>query len=124
VTAVLLTVRFLLELTLLVALGIGGWDLADAATTQVVLAVALPLLAAFVWGLLLSPKARVGAPLPARVAIELTLFAVASLLLWAAGLPVFASALLLTELVVVVALIAVGVPPGTDVDLAGRTTPE
>jgi hypothetical protein len=124
VTAVLLTVRFLLELALLVALSIGGWDLADAAMVQVILAVVLPLLAAFVWGLVLSPKAKVAAPLAARVAIEIVLFALASTLLWAADLPLFAALMLLAELIVVFALIGIGVPPGTDVSLVDKRTTE
>ena len=116
-TAVLLTVRFVLELALLVALTIGGWNLSDAAVAQVLLAAALPVVAAFVWGLVLSPKAKVVPPLPARVTIELALFVAASALLWAAGWFGLAVALLLVEVLVVLALIASGHPPGTDVQL-------
>jgi hypothetical protein len=117
VTAVLLTVRFVLELALLVALAIGGWNLSDAAVAQVLLAAALPVVAAFVWGLVLSPKAKVVPALPARVTIELALFVAASALLWAAGWFGLAVALLLFEVFVVLALIASGHPPGTDVQL-------
>lgn len=119
-TAALLTLRFLLELALLTALAIGGWSLTSTTWEQVLLAVTLPLTAAFVWGLLLSPKAKVAFPLPIRVAIELVLFVVASALLWAAGLTVFAAVLLVSELIVVLALIGTGTPPGSDVDMHGR----
>jgi hypothetical protein len=118
-TALLLTLRFLLELTLLVAFGIGGWHLVDATGWQVVLAVALPVLAASVWGLLLSPKAKWTTPLGLRIVIELALFAMASALLWSAGPVGFAVALLVAEVVVLSSLIATGTPPGAAPDNAG-----
>ena len=58
-----------------------------------------------------------GRPLPLRVAVELALFVVASVLLWSVGLTTFALVLLVTEIVVLVALISTGTPPGTDVDV-------
>ena len=114
-TAVLLTLRFLLELSLLAAFAVGGWNLTDRTWTQLLLAALLPVVAASVWGLLLSPKAKFVFPLPIRVAIEISLFVAASALLWAAGSAIAATALLMTELVVVFALIATGTPPGSDV---------
>ncbi|MFL6287318.1 MAG: DUF2568 domain-containing protein, partial [Actinomycetes bacterium] len=103
-TAVLLTLRFLLELSLLAAFAIGGWSLTDTMWTQLLLAALLPLMAAFVWGLLLSPKAKFVISLPVRVAIELCLFGAASALLWTAGPAKAGTALLVTELVVLFAL--------------------
>ena len=123
-TAALFTLRFLLELALLAALAVGGWNLSETTWLQLLLAIALPVVTASVWGLLLSPKARVKAPLPIRVVIELALFVLAAALLWAAGLAVVATALLLTELVVVCALIATGTPPGSDVDLFEPKAPQ
>ena len=114
-TAVLLTLRFLLELSLLAAFAVGGWKLTDTTWTQFLLAVLLPVVAASVWGLLLSPKAKFVSPLPLRVAIELSLFVAASALLWAAGSATAATALLVTELVVILSLIAAGTPPGSGV---------
>ncbi|MFL6070384.1 MAG: DUF2568 domain-containing protein [Actinomycetes bacterium] len=114
-TAVLLTLRFLLELALLAAFAVGGWSLTDTMWTQLLLAALLPLIAAFVWGLLLSPKAKFVFPLPIRVAIELLLFVAASALLWSAGSAIAAAALLVTELVVVLSLVAARTAPGTDV---------
>jgi hypothetical protein len=118
VTAVLLTLRFLLELSLLVAFAVGGWSLTDTMWTQLLLAVLLPVIAAFVWGMLLSPRAKFVFPLSVRVAIELFLFVAASALLWTAGSALAAAALLVTELVVLIALISIGTPPGSDVALA------
>jgi Protein of unknown function (DUF2568) len=95
----LITLRFLLELALwssfTVALvrmvdGWLGWVLGLAATGLVVV----------VWGLLLSPRRRVDLPFAARVAVELLLFALAALLLAAAGLGGWAVALVVVELVV------------------------
>jgi hypothetical protein len=124
VTAALLTLRFLLELALLAAFAVGGWNLSEETWLQVLLAVALPVLAAFVWGLLLSPKAKVASALPIRVAIELALFVAASALLWSAGLSIVAVVLLLTELTVVLTLIATGTPPGSDVGHLHHEAPQ
>jgi hypothetical protein len=119
----LLTLRFLLELALLAAFAVGGWDVSEETWLQVLLAVALPVLAAFVWGLFLSPKAKVTSALPIRVAIELALFVAASALLWSAGLSIVAVVLLLTELTVVLTLIATGTPPGSDVGRLNHEAP-
>jgi hypothetical protein len=59
-----------------------------------------------------SPKARAGAPLTVRLAVEIALFAVASALLWATGSEAAAIALAVAETVVLGALLATGNPPG------------
>lgn len=70
---VALTVRFLLELGLLVGAAfvtwrfIGGW-------VGVVAAVVAVVAVAVAWGLFLSPKASVKLPEPLKVLIELVLF--------------------------------------------------
>ena len=87
----------------------------DTTWSQLLLAAVLPLAAAFVWGLLLSPRAKYVFPLPVRVVIELVLFVAASALLWTAESPVSAVALLVAELVVLIALLSIGTPPGSDV---------
>jgi Protein of unknown function (DUF2568) len=77
-----LGLRFLLELGLLVGVGwwgehaIGWWA-----------AVLFPLGAAVVWGSFLSPKARWTIPSPARLVLELLLFALAAVGYWRAGQP-------------------------------------
>lgn len=112
VTAVLLAPRFVLELALLTALAVAGWRLPDARWAQVALAVALPVAAAVLWGLVVSPKARAGAPLTVRLAVEIALFASASALLWATGSEAAAITLAVAETVVLGGLLVTGNPPG------------
>lgn len=76
---VLLAVRFLAELGMLVCLGIGGWQLGDSLLASVFLGVLLPLLAAGVWGRWVAPRAARRLRDPARLGVEVTLFAAALL---------------------------------------------
>ena len=108
----LLAARFLLELALLTGLAIGGWALPEAGWARVLFALALPVAAAVVWGLLVSPKAKLEAPLPLRLTVEVLLFGSAALVLWLAGLTAFAVGLLVLEGVVLISLTATGHPPG------------
>lgn len=98
---------------MLAAFAVVGWRLPEATWVQVTLAVTLPVVAAGVWGLLVSPKARVRAPLPVRLVVEITLFGTASVLLWVTGSPVAAIALAAAEAIVLVGLLATGNPPGS-----------
>jgi hypothetical protein len=80
---VLLVVRFALEIGSLVALAFwgfttGGW------VANVVLGIGAPLLAATVWGLFVSPKARFGSPVR-QAAFEAVVFGAATLALIHAG---------------------------------------
>ena len=82
-----LILRFLLELTALVTLGIWGWQYGDGSWLGYVLAAGLPILAAVVWGVFNVPndpsrsgKAPVVVPGIIRLTIELMLFALA---IWA-----------------------------------------
>lgn len=113
----LLAARFLLELALLAGLAVGGWTLAEAGWAKVLLAVALPVAAATLWGLLVSPKAKVVTPLPVRILVEVVLFGTAGLMLWLAGLATFAIVLLVLEAVVLISLLATGHPPGPEASL-------
>jgi hypothetical protein len=68
-----LALRFALELAAVIGFGYAGWRLADGALA-VVLAIALPLAAATVWGVFAVPgdPSRSGhAPVPVRGAIRL-----------------------------------------------------
>lgn len=76
---VLLAVRFLAEIGMLVCLGIGGWRLGNAPVASVVLTVVLPLAAAVVWGHWVAPRASRRLRDPARLGVEVTLFAAALL---------------------------------------------
>lgn len=77
---VLLSVRFLAEMGMLVALAWGGWAVGDNTVLSVVLAVVLPLAAAGIWGRWVAPRSSHRLTEPYRLAVELTLFAVAFVL--------------------------------------------
>jgi hypothetical protein len=81
----LLAVRFLAELGLLACLGVGGWQLGDSALGSAVLALVLPLVAAAAWGRWVAPRASRRLRDPGRLGVEVTLFAVALVLVLAAG---------------------------------------
>jgi hypothetical protein len=90
-----LGLRFALELGLLGALGWWGFS------HSVALGILAPVAAAVVWGLFVAPKARFPVPLKVRAPLEIAIFALAVLALWAVGQPVlaivFASAVALSE---------------------------
>lgn len=69
-----LAFRFILELTVLVALFLLGVSLSDEVIVQIVLGIGLPLLAMTVWGLFVAPKSVRRLPDPARLGIELLVF--------------------------------------------------
>ncbi|MEV4612525.1 YrdB family protein [Kitasatospora sp. NPDC049258] len=81
-----LTLRFLLELLALVALGIGGYHLDAPLAARIALALALPLAAALLWGRYASPRATVRSA-PAWYLTQLLVFggAVAALALCGYG---------------------------------------
>ncbi len=71
--AVALTLRFLLELALLAGVGVLAWSLAPGWSSWPAAILAIAVVGT-VWGLFLSPKARVTLSQPAAVAIEAVLF--------------------------------------------------
>lgn len=83
--AVVLVIRFLLELCALAALGYWGFHVGDSLATRLVLGLGAPTFAAVVWGAFVSPKARVALPPATRLAVELLVFATATLALAASG---------------------------------------
>jgi hypothetical protein len=64
---------FVAEVLMLIGLAIVGWHLADVTVLSVVLAVALPVAAAAVWGLWCAPRARWRLPTPGRWAVKTAL---------------------------------------------------
>jgi hypothetical protein len=90
--------RFLLELSALAATAYWGFSTASG-FTQWVLGLGAPLLVAVVWGLFVSPKAKVELPRRAQFAIELLVFAAAAVALVAAGQPLLGIALGAFELI-------------------------
>jgi Protein of unknown function (DUF2568) len=80
-----LTLRFLLELGALGALGWWGARVGATVPAKLALATALPLAAAFVWGAFVAPNASVGVPGAIRLALQVGVFAAAALALIAVG---------------------------------------
>jgi hypothetical protein len=77
--------RFALELAALVVLAIWG-----RRTGGIALAIALPLIAAVVWTMFVSLKARWYLPLAGRLAVEALIFGAATVALISLGYPVLA----------------------------------
>ncbi|MGX6602558.1 YrdB family protein [Micromonosporaceae bacterium Da 78-11] len=88
-----LGLRFMLELAALAALAYGGWHTPGPTWSRIALAVALPLLAAVVWGQWVAPKARHPMPDPQRLAPEWAVFGGATVSLALTGHPILAAVL-------------------------------
>lgn len=80
---------FLAELALLAASAVAGARLGQG-VVAVILAVALPLAAATLWGVKLAPKAILRLRFPARLVAKLALALAAGILLAVSGKPVWA----------------------------------
>jgi Protein of unknown function (DUF2568) len=93
-----LALKFLLELAALAAFGLWGASIANGATA-VLLAIALPAVAASLWGMFAAPTARHRLPLRPRVRFELAVFGFATVALWRVGLATWAAAFAATSLV-------------------------
>jgi hypothetical protein len=91
-TALLLLVRFLSELALFAVLGYAGWRLADGGLPGAALALLLGAGAIAVWAVWVAPKAARRLGEPARLAVEVVLFAVSGVALSFAGRPAIAAA--------------------------------
>lgn len=113
-----LALRFLVELVLFASPIVIGVRVLGGAP-GVVAGVAASAVVAVLWGVLLSPRRRIDAPLGVRVLVEALLFlVVASGLAWC-GLAPLAVALVVVEVVVVAWLWWRGLPPGADAGEAG-----
>jgi hypothetical protein len=98
-----LGLRFLLELVMLAGLAVGGWEIGG-----VVLAIAAPAAAVVLWALFVAPKASRRLTDPAKVALEIVLFAAATVGWFAAGLAPVAIAFALLVVVNLTLLFAWG----------------
>ncbi|OME89732.1 MULTISPECIES: YrdB family protein [Paenibacillus] len=72
-----LAIRFILELILLFSIGYWGFHYGSGLMAQVALGIGLPLLAAVIWGMTISPKARIKLPHAVVLLIEFLIFATA-----------------------------------------------
>jgi Protein of unknown function (DUF2568) len=80
-----LAVRLLCELGLLVALAVWGFRTGAGAATKVALGLGAPLAAAVIWGLWVAPASQRRLADPARLVVEVVLFAAGVAALAAAG---------------------------------------
>jgi Protein of unknown function (DUF2568) len=80
-----LGLRFVLELCALAALAYGGWRVPGPVWLRIVAAIALPLLAAAVWGRWVAPRASHPIPDPRRLIPEWTVFGGATVALAVTG---------------------------------------
>lgn len=76
------TISFFIELAMLVALGIGVYHLCNDKWVQIMLAIALPLIAVVIWGIWAAPKSMSRLPQPLLTILKLTLFSVTGILLF------------------------------------------
>lgn len=92
--AINLAVRFVLEL--LAVAGLAYWGLRSglAAVPRIGTAVGAPVAVVVFWGLVAAPHAPVTLPAPAKVAVQLLVFAIAAWALAVAGRPGWGTALL------------------------------
>ena len=78
IDALLLTVRFGLELAALAALAWWGVRTGESALAKVLLGAGAPLAMAVVWGAFIAPKASFAVPGPVHVALQLAVLAAAT----------------------------------------------
>ncbi len=95
--AVVLGVRFFLEIGMLIALSNWGFQAEDE-VVALILGIGAPALAAAVWGVFVAPKARVHLPDATRQLVALAIFGLGAVGLAASGFP---------DLALIFALIAV-----------------
>jgi hypothetical protein len=88
-----LGLRFAFELCALAALAYGGWHVGGPLWLRILVAVALPLLAAVVWGRWVAPKASHPIPDPQRLIPEWLVFGGATVALAVTGHPFLAAIL-------------------------------
>jgi hypothetical protein len=111
--ALVLGTRFLLELCLLAALVVGGWALGGGGVLGVLLAAALAVAGAAVWGIWIGPKSGWRLQDPTRLVLEVALFVLGGMALWAGWSAAAGIALAIASTVVAVLTRMVGEPaPG------------
>jgi hypothetical protein len=80
-----LAVAFLLEVVALIAFAFWGWTVGSNDAARLVLVIALPVVAALLWGAFLSPKPEFQLPVAVVAFAQLAFFVLAALALWASG---------------------------------------
>ncbi len=85
-----LALAFLLELAALVALAVWGWHIGPSTALRVLLAIALPLIAAVLWGMFAAPRARFTVSPWVRDTIKIIVYGLATIGLFVTGHPALA----------------------------------
>ncbi len=106
-----LAIRFALELTMLGGYFAWGYSVAGGGVVGVLAGTGVAVLVAVVWGVLLSPKARVALHPAVRTGVEVVVFIGAALALSALGYPGWGLVLVVADLAVLAALAALGRSP-------------
>lgn len=101
-----LALRFLLEVSALVALGYWGFHVGSSEPLHWVLGIGAPLVAAVVWGLFIAPRATVNVSNTVWIVLQILVFGSAVAALVAAGIStlaiVFAAALAVNAALMIV----------------------
>jgi hypothetical protein len=84
--AINLAARFFLELAALAAFGYWGFTAGQGPVLKIVLGLGAPTLVAVLWGMFVAPKAPRRLADPARLALEVAIFGMATLALVTEGL--------------------------------------
>lgn len=82
-----LALRFLLEIVALIVYGLWGYRMGGSGLSRALLSVALPVIAATVWGMLGAPKAAYALPAPLHLLLEILMFGTPVLLLYLMNRP-------------------------------------
>ena len=83
-----LALAFLLEIVALVILADWGWHRGEPSGTRLLQAIAVPLVAATVWGLFAAPRARFTIPLAGQLVVKGLVFGAAAWALFDLGWPI------------------------------------
>jgi hypothetical protein len=84
-------ITFLLELAMLAAYGVGGYELTTNTVVRWTLAIIFPIIVGVLWGIFLSPRARVHLPYAVKLAGRFLLMIGGALILWSAHMTVLAT---------------------------------
>jgi len=104
VAAILLTLRFLLELALIAAVGAGAWEIAGGGAPGAFAASVAAAAVVVVWGLAIAPRAKRRLPDPARLMLEMVLFVIGGLALVATDQTLLGIVFAMTSAAVAVAV--------------------
>jgi hypothetical protein len=80
-----LAAAFLLEVVALIAFAFWGWTVGTNDATRLLLMIAVPVVAATLWGAFLSPKPEFELPVAVVASAQLAFFVLAVLALWDSG---------------------------------------